>query len=54
MPQTARLLAHNISRPARIALAVGYYAYCVYGKTKRTDKETEPLMPVVATATPMA
>ena len=37
-----------------IALAVGYYAYCVYGKTKRTDKETEPLMPVVATATPMA
>ena len=34
-------------------LAVGYYAYCVYGKTtKRTDKETEPLMPV-ATATPM-
>ena len=35
-----------------IALAVGYYAYCVYGKTKRNDKETEPLMPV-ATATPM-
>ena len=33
-------------------LAVGYYAYCVYGKTKRNDKETEPLMPV-ATATPM-
>ena len=35
-----------------VVLAVGYYAYCVYGKTKRTDKETEPLMPV-ATATPM-
>ena len=35
-----------------IVLAVGYYAYCVYGKTKRNDKETEPLMPV-ATATPM-
>ena len=35
-----------------IALAVGYYAYCVYGKTKRNDKETEPLMPV-ATATPV-
>ena len=35
-----------------VALAVGYYAYCVYGKTKRNDKETEPLMPV-ATATPM-
>ena len=35
-----------------IVLAVGYYAYCVYGKTKRNDKETEQLMPV-ATATPM-
>ena len=35
-----------------VVLAVGYYAYCVYGKTKRNDKETEPLMPV-ATATPM-
>ena len=36
-----------------VVLAAGYYAYCVYGKSKRTDKETEPLMPV-ATATPMA
>ena len=35
-----------------IVLAAAYYAYCVYGKTKRNDKETEPLMPV-ATATPM-
>ena len=35
-----------------IVLAVGYYAYCVYGKSTRKDKETEPLMPV-ATATPM-
>ena len=34
-----------------VVLAAGYYAYCVYGKTKR-NKETEPLMPV-ATATPM-
>ena len=35
-----------------IVLAAAYYAYCVYGKTKRNDKEPEPLMPV-ATATPM-
>ena len=35
-----------------VVLVVGYYAYCVYGKSKRNDKETEPLMPV-ATATPM-
>ena len=34
-----------------VVLAAGYYAYCVYGKTKR-NKEPEPLMPV-ATATPM-
>ena len=34
-----------------IVSAAAYYAYCVYGKTKR-NKETEPLMPV-ATATPM-
>ena len=39
-------------RTGAIVLAAAYYAYCVYGKTKRTDKETEPLMPV-ATATPM-
>ena len=36
-----------------VVLAVGYYAYCVYGKSTRKDKETEPLMPV-ATATPIA
>ena len=38
-----------------IALAVGYYAYCVYGRgSRRNEKtETEPLMPV-ATATPIA
>ena len=36
-----------------IVLAAAYYAYCVYGKSTRKDKETEPLMPV-ATATPMA
>ena len=36
-----------------IVLAAAYYAYCVYGKSStRTNKETEPLMPV-ATATPM-
>ena len=35
-----------------IVLAAAYYAYCVYGKSTRKDKETEPLMPV-ATATPM-
>ena len=35
-----------------IVLAAAYYAYCVYGKSTRQDKETEPLMPV-ATATPM-
>ena len=35
-----------------IVSAAAYYAYCVYGKSKRTDKETEPLMPVAA-ATPM-
>ena len=36
-----------------IVLAAAYYAYCVYGKSTRSnDKETEPLMPV-ATATPM-
>ena len=36
-----------------IVLAAAYYAYCVYGKSTKKDKETEPLMPV-ATATPMA
>ena len=35
-----------------IVLAAAYYAYCVYGKSTRQDKETEPLMPV-AVATPM-
>ena len=36
-----------------IVLAAAYYAYCVYGKSStRTNKETEPLMPV-ATAAPM-
>ena len=35
-----------------IVLGAAYYAYCVYGKSTRQDKETEPLMPV-ATATPM-
>ena len=36
-----------------VVLAAAYYAYCVYGKSTRSnDKETEPLMPV-ATATPM-
>ena len=33
-------------------IGAAYYAYCVYGKSTRKDKETEPLMPV-ATATPM-
>ena len=36
-----------------IVSAAAYYAYCVYGKSTRSNnKETEPLMPV-ATATPM-
>ena len=35
-----------------IVLGAAYYAYCVYGKSTRNDKETEPLMPV-ATSTPM-
>jgi len=43
---------HRLIRTGAIVLAAAYYAYCVYGKSTRKDKETEPLMPV-ATATPM-
>ena len=43
---------HRLIRTGAIVLAAAYYAYCVYGKSTRNDKETEPLMPV-ATATPM-
>ena len=44
---------HRLIRTGAIVLAAAYYAYCVYGKSTRSnDKETEPLMPV-ATATPM-
>ena len=43
---------HRLIRTGAIVLAAAYYAYCVYGKSTRRDKETEPLMPV-ATATPM-
>ena len=53
---SARWRAHRDSPvdpyAGAIVLAAGYYAYCVYGKGTRQDKETEPLMPV-ATATPM-
>ena len=43
---------HRLIRTGAIVLAAAYYAYCVYGKSTRKDKEPEPLMPV-ATATPM-
>ena len=51
---TPRLTAESPVDPyaGAIVLAAAYYAYCVYGKSTRKDKETEPLMPV-ATATPM-
>ena len=48
----AHTATHRLIHAGAIVLAAGYYAYCVYGKSTRQDKETEPLMPV-ATATPM-
>ena len=48
----AHTATHRLIHAGAIVLAAAYYAYCVYGKSTRNDKETEPLMPV-ATATPM-
>ena len=48
-----RLVESLPSRADVVSWLLAYYAYCVYGKSTRSDdKETEPLMPV-ATLTPM-